>query len=83
MTLSGSRDAGPPANRAPSCFSSVRVHQNACEVAYDPTLVDWWRIGGNGRRRTYDVNMDRRFIKQMHRSITEVGRGGAEAPDRC
>ena len=83
MTLSGSRDAGPPANRAPSCFSSVRVHQNACEVAYDPTLVDWWRIGGNGRRRTYDVNMDRRFIKQMHRSITKDARGDAEAPDRC
>ena len=83
MTLSGSRDAGPPANRAPSCFSSVRVHQNACEVAYDPTSVDWWRIGGNGRRRTYDVNMDRRFIKQMHRSITKDARGDAEAPDRC
>ena len=83
MTLSGSRDAGPPANRAPSCFSSVRVHQNACEVAYDPTFVDWWRIGGNGRRRTYDVNMDRRFIKQMHRSITKDARGDAEAPDRC
>ena len=83
MTLSGSRDVGPSANRAPSCSSSVRVHQNACEVVYDPTFVDRLRIGGYGRRRTYDVDADRRFIKRMYRSITEVGRGGAEAPDRC
>ena len=83
MPLHGRRHAGPSANRAPSCSSSVRVHQNACEVAYGPTFVDWLRIGGYGRRRTYDVDVDRRFIKQMHRIITEAGRGGAEAPDRC
>ena len=83
MTLLGRRHAGPSANRAPSCSSSVRVHQNACEVVYDPTFVDRLRIDGYGRRRTYDVDVDRRFIKQLHRSITEAGRGGAEAPDRC
>ena len=83
MTLLGRRHAGPSANRAPSCSGSVRVHQNACKVAYDPTFVDWLRIGGNGRRRTYDVDVDRRFIKQMHRSITKDARGDAEAPDRC
>ena len=83
MTLLGRRHAGPSANRTPSCSSNVRVHQNACEVAYDPTLVDWLRIDGYGRRRTYDVNMDRRFIKEMHRSITKDARGDAEAPDRC
>ena len=83
MTLLGRRHVGPSANRAPSCSSSVRVHQNACEVPFGLNFVDWWRIGGYGRRRANDVDVDRRFIKQMHRSITEVGRGGAEAPDCC
>ena len=83
MTLSGSRDAGPPANRAPSCSSSVRVHQNTCEVAYDPTFVDWWRIGGYGRRRANDVNANKGIIKFVHKTITKDARGDAEAPDRC
>ena len=83
MTLGGSRDAGSSTNSTTFDSAPHRQDVDAREVAYDPTLVDWLRIDGYGRRRTYDVNMDRRFIKQMHRSITEVGRGGAEAPDCC
>ena len=83
MTLHGRRHAGPSANSTTLDSAPHRQDVDAREVAYDPTFVDWWRIGGNGRRRTYDVNMDRRFIKQMHRSITKDARGDAEAPDRC
>ena len=83
MTLLGRRHAGSSTNSTTFDSAPHRQDVDAREVAYDPTLVDWLRIDGYGRRRTYDVNMDRRFIKQMHRSITKDARGDAEAPDRC
>ena len=83
MTLGGSRDAGSSTNSTTLDSAPHRQDVDAREVAYDPTFVDWWRIGGYGRRRANDVNANKGIIKFVHKTITKDARGGAEAPDRC